>query len=82
MLALCFYGCSSESHRLLVLNSEMWIERHQPRLFINCFYPLLNIKLLVTYRLITRARVVLFPGASPDDQNKKKTLSDAWQNIA
>ena len=42
-------------HRLFVLNSEMWIEEHQPRfviicfypLFIICFYPLLTIKLCV-----------------------------------
>ena len=61
-------------HRLLVSNSEMWIERHQPRLFIKCFCPLLNIKLRVAYRLITRTRVVLLPGASPDDQTKKHFL--------
>ena len=34
-------------HRLFVPNSEMWIEEHQPRLVIICFYPLLNIKLCV-----------------------------------
>ena len=34
-------------HRLFVKNSEMWIEEHQPRLVIICFYPLLNIKLCV-----------------------------------
>ena len=34
-------------HRLFVPNSEMWIEEHQPRLVIICFYPLLNIKLFV-----------------------------------
>ena len=31
---------------------------------------------------MTRTRVALSPGASPDDQNKKKTFFDAWQNVA
>ena len=30
---------------------------------------------------MTRTRVALSPGASPDDQNKK-TFFDAWQNVA
>ena len=34
-------------HRLFLPNSEMWIEEHQPRPVIICFYPLLNIKLCV-----------------------------------
>ena len=68
-------------HRLFVPNSEMWIEEHQARHVIICFYPLLNIK-LSGYCLVTRTRVALSPGASPDDQNKKKTFFDVWQNVA
>ena len=34
-------------HQLFVPNSEMWIEEHQPRLVIICFYLLVNIKLCV-----------------------------------
>ena len=68
-------------HRLFVPNLEMWIEEHQPRLVIICFYPLLNIR-LCGYSLVTKTRVALSPGASSDDQNKTKTFFDAWQNVA